>query len=141
VLQLAEWFENVSADLRKKVAYEESQPENEENAAAAAGRALYVDPALSSKSGECCEGCGAEMVNYSNACPSCELYNVAVDAQRLAAQRIATQKRRGAKDAWLNKTGVYAYVNGTAFQVGSAEEAAPFVALTAAARAVKDFMP
>lgn len=75
-------------------------------------------------------------------CPSCELYNAAVHAQQTAAQHIATQKAPEARDAWLNEYGVFARVGDVTMQLGSAEEAAPFSALTGEARRVKGpFMP
>lgn len=72
-------------------------------------------------------------------CPSCELYNAAVEAQQVAAQRIARAFHKRAIGAWLNEHGVFADINGIKRQVGSPEQAAPFVALTGAARRVITF--
>lgn len=72
-------------------------------------------------------------------CPSCELYNAAVDAQRRAATAIAKSRRPTATDAWINPHGVFAWVGGIAMQVGTAEEAAPFAELTTRARVVNCF--
>ena len=74
-------------------------------------------------------------------CPSCDLYNAAVNAQQVAAFRIAQSRfpRVEESEAWLNEHGVFAYVDGIARQVGTEEEAAPFVALTGAARKVTVF--
>jgi hypothetical protein len=69
-------------------------------------------------------------------CPSCELYNAAVVAQQAAAADLATERNADAKDAWLNEHGVFAFVGGVATQLGSADEARPFAALTAGARDV-----
>ena len=84
-----------------------------------------------------CEYDGAEVVN--GYCPSCELYNAGVHAQQAGASYLAKQKHPRAVHAWLNEYGVFAWVNGVSLQVGTPEEAAPFVELTAAARRVKTF--
>lgn len=73
-------------------------------------------------------------------CPSCELYSAAVHAQKTAAQHIASEKVPGARDAWLNEYGVFAYVDGVSVQVGTPEEAAPFDQMTNAACRVVKFM-
>jgi hypothetical protein len=93
-----------------------------------------------------CEFCGGSEFEKipserREVCSSCELYNTAVAAQKAAAHDLATRRYPDAKDAWLNEHGVFARVDGIAIQLGSPEEAAPFVALTAAARRVKVFQP
>lgn len=72
-------------------------------------------------------------------CPSCELYNAAVHAQQAAADHIAKSFHRKATGAWLNEHGAFADIKGIKRQVGSPEQAAPFVALTGAARRVITF--
>jgi len=84
-----------------------------------------------------CERDGNTVTN--GYCPSCELYNAAVHAQRTAAQYIAKQKAPGAKRAWLNAYGVFAWVDGVAVQLGTPEEAAPFSGLTTATILVTKF--
>ena len=93
-----------------------------------------------------CEFCGgAEFEKIPGerreVCSSCELYNTAVAAQKAAAHDLATRRYPGAVGAWLNEYGIFAHVGDQAIQVGSPEEAAPFVALTDAARRVKVFLP
>lgn len=86
--------------------------------------------------------CGTEMViNIPKVltCPSCDLYNAAVRAQQAAAKEIASAYHVRAKDAWLNQYGVFADIDGIKRQIGTPEQAAPFAALTAAARKVKAF--
>lgn len=88
-----------------------------------------------------CDFCGTPLREPSEArrvdrCPSCELYNAAVDAQQAAAKSIAEDRYPKAERAWLNSHGIYAFVDGKAIEVGTAEEAAPFAALTTAARKV-----
>lgn len=57
-----------------------------------------------------------------------------------AAARIAEDRHPGrAERAWLNRYGVFAFVDGIAIQIGSAKEAAPFCKLTTWARKVKTF--
>lgn len=75
-------------------------------------------------------------VPHGKQCPSCELYNAAVAAQRAAAADIATERNPKAESAWLNEHGIFAFVDGATVQLGTPEEAAPFVALTTAARGV-----
>lgn len=65
-----------------------------------------------------------------NSACGCSLYNAGVAAQNAAAQSIADARHPGAQGAWLNEYGVFAVVNGVSQQVGTAQEAAPFVALT-----------
>ena len=79
-------------------------------------------------------GCGKRM-SQCELCPSCVLYNAAVAAQKAAADSVAREQNPNAKDAWLNEHGIFAFVDGVATQVADARAAAPFVALTAAARA------
>jgi len=86
-----------------------------------------------------CDFCNTTL--RADACPSCELYNAAVDAQRAAANRIARDYHPNAKDAWLNRYGVFAWIDGVTRQVGTPEQAAPFDALTGAARKVTGFYP
>ncbi|HEX6053723.1 MAG TPA: hypothetical protein VFZ21_30850 [Gemmatimonadaceae bacterium] len=65
-------------------------------------------------------------------CPSCQLYSAAVAAQGAAAQSLAVA--RGADPGartWLNEYGIFGQVDGSYVEVGTREEAAPFVALTA----------
>lgn len=81
-----------------------------------------------------CENCDTEMID--NRCPSCDLYDAAVVAQGMAAHEIATARFPGARNAWLNEHGIFAFVESCSVQVGTAEEAAPFAALTTACRAV-----
>lgn len=66
------------------------------------------------------------------------LYNGACAAQRAAAQAIADERMPGARGAWLNEFGIFAYRNGCAVVLGTAAEAAPFVGLTRAALASKE---
>lgn len=85
--------------------------------------------------------CGYEMVRERKGsrclvCRSCEAYNAAVAAQQSAATAFAKARRPEAEGAWLNEYGIGAFVDGVAMFLGTAEEAAPFVALTSAARDV-----
>lgn len=73
------------------------------------------------------------------ACRACELYDATVAARQAAAQSIATARFPGAKDAWLNALGIWAWVDDECRSVGTPEEAAPFVALVDAARKVSAF--
>lgn len=91
-----------------------------------------------------CEHCGGHMPSEAKdrhgegtGCVSCDLYNAAVTAQHAAAKRIASDfgADKNGQGAWLNEHGVFAYVKGRSVQVAPAEHAAPFVALTTAARA------
>lgn len=82
--------------------------------------------------------CGRR-VSGRDTCPSCDLYNAAVHAQKAAAQRIAKDFDHRARDAWLNEHGVFAWIGASTAQVGTREQAAPFVALTGAARRVITF--
>lgn len=50
---------------------------------------------------------------------------------------LATSRRPEATGAWLNQFGIFAWVDGVVRQLGTKAEAAPFVALTTAARDVK----
>jgi hypothetical protein len=84
-----------------------------------------------------CESCNTEL--FRGVCPSCDLYDAAVAAQRAAAEWIARSKNPRAERAWLNQYGVFAFVDGVAAQLASAEEAAPFAALTTQARQVRVF--
>jgi len=92
---------------------------------------------------EFCDGSVFERIpgERREVCSSCELYNTAVAAQKAAANDLATRRYSGAEDAWLNEYGIFARVDGKAIRVGSPEEAAPFVALTEAARRVRVFLP
>jgi hypothetical protein len=82
-------------------------------------------------------------------CPSCNLYNAAVHAQKAAAEHIAKTADSTATGAWLNEYGVFAWVDckdsghpdvkRVCTQLGTPEEAAPFAALTGAARQVTKF--
>jgi hypothetical protein len=81
-----------------------------------------------------CDFCNSPM---RGECPSCLAYNASVAAQQAAAKEIALAYDANAKDAYLNQYGVFARVKGIMRQVGSKEIAAPFVALTGAAREVK----
>lgn len=82
--------------------------------------------------------CGSALEDDREHCPSCELYNAAVAAQRAAAQSIAEARFPGAKDAFLNVHGVMAWVGGVCMEVGSASEAAPFAKLTGAVRRTEE---
>jgi hypothetical protein len=84
-----------------------------------------------------CELCGYEVTRAL--CPSCELYNAAVAAQNAAAKAIARARQPHAINAFLNEHGVFAYLDGGCIQLATAEEAAPFAALTTAARVVTSF--
>lgn len=98
-----------------------------------------------------CEQCGQQLVD--NVCLSgCLLYNAAVTAAKVAAQHIASARLPGARDAYLNEYGIFAWVflpkpgksrsksdPGVLVQIGSAEEAAPFDRLTTVAIKVKKF--
>lgn len=86
-----------------------------------------------------CEWCGTANLAPGEECLSCGLYNAAVEAQQAAAKRIALDFHPSAKDAWLNEYGVFADVEGIKRQVGTPEQAAPFVALTSATRKVTTF--
>lgn len=72
-------------------------------------------------------------------CASCAIYNAAVAAEHAAAESIARERYPGAERAWLNRHGVFAFVDNICTRVGSAEEAAVFVGLTTRARAVENF--
>ena len=72
-------------------------------------------------------------------CPSCTLYNAAVTAINAAAQEIASSYDRTARDAWMNDHGIFAWIGGVTAMVGTPEQAAPFCALTSAARKVTEF--
>jgi hypothetical protein len=80
-----------------------------------------------------CEICGTEL--QAGECLSCQLYNAAVRAQKAAAKSIA--RDRGAEPSHLNETGVYGWRDGQCMLIATAEEAAPFAALTTRARAVR----
>lgn len=82
--------------------------------------------------------CGRSYLR-NGTCPSCELYNAAVMAQQTAANHIAKAYHLSATGAWLNEHGVFADIKGIKRQVGTPEQAAPFVALTSAARRVITF--
>ena len=83
-----------------------------------------------------CDFCGSPVISNGE-CPSCLAYNAAVAAQKVAAMEIARAFNARAQRAWLNEHGVFAWVRGKAVQVALADIAAPFVALTGAARKVK----
>ena len=87
-----------------------------------------------------CEGCGTAHPRKER-CPSCDLYNAAVTAQNAAALEIARNYHPHARDAWLNEHGIFAWIDGVTVQVGSKEQAAPFTAMTSAARRVITFQP
>jgi hypothetical protein len=73
-------------------------------------------------------------------CPSCTLYDAAVEAGQIAARSIARARVPGMRRAWLNLHGIFAEdAAGTVRQIGTAEEAAPFANLTTEARAVSVF--
>ena len=80
-------------------------------------------------------GCGCNVMENGE-CPSCAVYNAAVRAQHAAAHAIAKEFSPHCRRAWLNEHGVFAWLHGKARQVASPEVAAPFVALTTAARMV-----
>jgi hypothetical protein len=82
-----------------------------------------------------CEFCSCVLLANGD-CRSCNLYNAAVVAQQAAALHIAKTVEPRASRAWLNEYGVFAWVRGKAVRVGTSEQAAPFVALTSAARRV-----
>ena len=84
-----------------------------------------------------CSNCCTELRGRD--CPSCELYNAAVEAQQAAAHAIARNRAPKAARAWLNEYGVWAFVDSVATQLGTPEEAAPFAQLTANARKVAVF--
>lgn len=86
-----------------------------------------------------CEFCTVYYDPERETCPSCALYDAAVRAQQVAAQNIACRQHSRATRAWLNEYGVFAFIDGISMQVGTPEEAAPFVALTSAARRVTEF--
>lgn len=86
-----------------------------------------------------CEFCTVYFDAKRETCPSCALYDAAVQAQHVAATAIAHRQYARASGAWLNEYGVFADINGIKMQVGTPEEAAPFVALTGAARRVTEF--
>lgn len=88
-----------------------------------------------------CDFCGTTLREPSrprvdDKCPSCELYNGAVAAQQAAAKSISEDRFPGSERPWLNQYGIFAFLNGRTIEVGTAEEAAPFAALTTAARKV-----
>lgn len=85
-----------------------------------------------------CEHDGMAL-NRGERCPSCTLYNAAVTAINTAAKEIATAYDSRARDAWMNGHGVFAWIGDAIAQVGSPEQAAPFVALTGACRRVITF--
>lgn len=85
-----------------------------------------------------CEYDGTELTPRER-CPSCELYNAGVMAQQAAAAHIAMSYHLRAKDAWLNDHGVFAWIDGVTVQVGTPEQAAPFIDVTRAARRVTEF--
>jgi hypothetical protein len=86
-----------------------------------------------------CSFCNCQLDGRN--CQSCTLYNGAVVAQKFAAQEIAQQRDATARDAWLNEHGIFAWVRTktgqVTMQLGSPEEAAPFVALTQAMRRIE----
>lgn len=83
-----------------------------------------------------CDFCNCYVIPNGE-CPSCLAYNAAVAAQKTAASAIAKAFDYRATDAWLNECGVFARLRGKVVQIASADIAAPFVALTGAARAVQ----
>lgn len=86
-----------------------------------------------------CDSCGKPI--DTRECPSCNLYNAAVEAQYAAAGKIARDYEYSAIYSWLNEYGVWARIDGVIVQVGSPEQAAPFVALTKAVDRVTCFQP
>ena len=85
-----------------------------------------------------CDFCNRTLTEWDT-CDACDLYNAAVAAQKAAAQSVALSFDDGATDAWLNQYGVFAWVDGVTMQVGTPEQAAPFVALTGQSRRVTAF--
>jgi phage FluMu protein Com len=87
-----------------------------------------------------CDFCNSYVIGargHRGECPSCLAYNAAVAAQKTAATAIAKAFDHRATGAWLNEYGVVARLRGKHIQIASADIAAPFVALTTAARQVK----
>lgn len=74
-------------------------------------------------------------------CPECKMYNAAVAAQEAAALRIAKDFDPTTVRAWLNTHGVFADTSTVTKQVGTPEQAAPFLMLTGHARLVQTFQP
>ncbi len=85
-----------------------------------------------------CEHDGMAL-NKGERCPSCVLYNAAITAINAAASEIATAYDSRARDAWMNDHGIFAWIGDVTAQVGTPEQAAPFVAITSAARRVITF--
>jgi hypothetical protein len=83
-----------------------------------------------------CEFCGHPLRDHRS-CPSCELYNAAVEAQQAAAHSLAMprSKCKPRDRAWLNEFGAFVQTD-TTVQVATAEEVAPFAQLTTRAREV-----
>jgi hypothetical protein len=79
--------------------------------------------------GKICEHCVNEL-RLDGSCAACELYNAAVAAQQAAAAHLAKTRKPRASSAWLNRFGIFAWVEGVAVQLGTAEEAAVFMRLT-----------
>ena len=85
-----------------------------------------------------CDFCGTDLID--NRCPSCDLYNAAVSAIQAAAQRIVRNRGGDPKEpCWVNEYGIFGWRDGKCVQMGTPEEAAPFEALTSAARKVTVF--
>ena len=82
-----------------------------------------------------CDFCSSPVIPNGE-CPSCELYNAAVRAQKAAAMSIAKSINPRATGAYLNEYGVLAWVNGQCVFIAGPKVSAPFVALTAATRLV-----
>jgi len=78
----------------------------------------------------CEDRCSAEEADPG--CASCVLYNAAVSAIKAAALSIANARHDGKriKDAWINPSGCFGYVDGICVQIATAAEVAPFTALT-----------
>lgn len=83
-------------------------------------------------------GSGLKVLSHSRMCKSCECYNAAVAAQQAAANSLAMTRIHHPMQplrAWLNEFGAFGRDNnGVMVQVATAEEVAPFSALTTEAR-------
>ena len=81
-----------------------------------------------------CE-CGSKVAT-GNRCPSCVLYNAAVEAQKAAASYLAKEFHPRASRAWMNEHGVFAWLNGHTMQVAGPKVSAPFERAITASRRV-----
>ena len=86
--------------------------------------------------GSRCEHCG-RTERPDGSCAACELHQAAVLGVEVAVKKLALSRNpRVNGSAWVNRYGIFALVDGVTVQIGSSEEAAPFMEFIARAGSV-----